>query len=322
MSLSALKMFAPYSGSAASSPGGRGNGATNRVAVWANGTDLTSVANFEYASGVLAVPGLQTISSTSSDSYVLTLLGGTTTSVTRQKFANSNGSVWFSLAADFIDSGDEHLSFHAGGTVSPNTLVLHGNGQVMLNELGTVGAPKLCFWTDRDTGLYSPGADNVAISCAATKVLDAKAAGVAIIGTNTNNSAAAGWVGEYLESLQSAFTAWPASTGQYGDGVSLALTAGDWDVTAVAEFRDNGATIAGISEMGIGTASGNSGTGLVGGSNAVGIAYFGATTWWGAAVPSFRVSISATTTYYLKLFLTYSAGTPQYRCRLSARRVR
>lgn len=315
-------MFAPYSGSAASAPGGRGNGATNRIAVWSNGTDITSVSGFEYASGVFTVPGLQTISSTSSDSYVLTLLGGTTTSVTRSKWANSDGSVWFSAAADFINSGDEHLSFHAGGTASPNTLVLHGNGQVMLNELGTVGAPKLCFWTDRDTGVYSPGADNLALSCGGTKVLDAKASGVAIIGTNTNSSATAGWVGEYLESTVTAFTAWPATTAQYGDGTSLSLTAGDWDVTAVAEFRDNGATIAGISEMGIGTASGNSSTGLVGGSNAVGIAAFGATTWWGGAVPNFRVSLSATTTYYLKLFLTYSAGTPQYRCRLSARRVR
>lgn len=322
MSLSSLTMFAPYSGSAASSPGGRGNGATNRVAVWSSGTDLTSVSGFEYASGTLAVPGLLTVSSTSSDSYVLTLLGGTTTSVTRQKFANSNGSIWFSLAADFINSGDEHLSFHAGGTASPNTLVLHGNGQVMLNELGTVGAPKLCFWTDRDTGIYSAAADTLNIACAGTMALQAKAAGVSILGTNTNNSASTGFVGEYLESTVTAFTAWPATTAQYGDGTSLSLTAGDWDVTAVAEFRDNGATIAGVSEMGIGTASGNSGTGLVGGSNAVGIAAFGATTWWGASVPSFRVSLSATTTYYLKLFLTYSAGTPQYRCRLSARRVR
>ena len=45
MALSALKMFAPYSGSAASSPGGRGSGATDRIAIWANGTDLTRPNN-------------------------------------------------------------------------------------------------------------------------------------------------------------------------------------------------------------------------------------------------------------------------------------
>lgn len=59
MSLSALKMFAPYSGSTANSPGGRGNGAANRVAVWESGTDITSYANFtlDLATGYLSTPG-------------------------------------------------------------------------------------------------------------------------------------------------------------------------------------------------------------------------------------------------------------------------
>ena len=47
MSLSALKMFAPYSGNAASAPGGSGNGAANRVAVWQDGTTITSRSGFE-----------------------------------------------------------------------------------------------------------------------------------------------------------------------------------------------------------------------------------------------------------------------------------
>lgn len=54
MALSALKMFAPYSGSAASSPGGRGSGATDRIAIWANGTDLTSSADLTYSSNALS----------------------------------------------------------------------------------------------------------------------------------------------------------------------------------------------------------------------------------------------------------------------------
>lgn len=320
MALSALKMFAPYSGSAATAPGGRGNGATDRVAVWADGNNITSVAGFQYASGTLSIPGLVSIASTSTDSYGITVSGSTTTSVIRQKFANSDDSIWFSIAADFINAGDEHLSFHAGGTVSPNTLVLHGNGQVMLNELGTVGAPKLCFWTDRNTGLYSAAADTLNISAGGTMAIEAKAAGVAVLGTNTNNNAAAGFIGEYLETTVTSDTDF-GTTAEYFDLASRSLTAGDWDVSLIVRVNPNSGSITTPLEIGISTTTGNASTGLSAVNTFRIDTPASTTTTISGVVPVYRMSLAATTTVYAKMFSIYT-GSPKYQCRLSARRVR
>jgi hypothetical protein len=142
-------------------------------------------------------------------------------------------------------------------------------------------------------------------------------------GTATNDSAAAGYVGEVFRGVQSTYTNFPTST-QYGDGTSIALTAGDWDLSAIMVTNINGATWS-LNELGISSTTGNSSSGLTGGDNHV----FGAwantatvITSMGLAIPSFRVQLTGNTTYYLKVSATYTAGTPQYKCRLSARRVR
>jgi hypothetical protein len=144
--------------------------------------------------------------------------------------------------------------------------------------------------------------------------------GCQIKGTTTNNSAASGFVGEYIESVVST-TNFPSTT-VMGDLTSISLTAGDWDVTAIIDTFRNGATWLDI-EGGITSTSGNSSTGRVIGSN-----------WWEIAgtlssidyisgsVPSYRVSVSTTTTYYLKYIAVYTVATPTARGRLSARRVR
>ena len=62
-----------------------------------------------------------------------------------------------------------------------------------------------------------------------------------LVGTTTNDSAAAGVVGQYISSYVSA-TSVP-TTNTWGDLTSVSLTAGDWDVTVRMEFVQNGATI-------------------------------------------------------------------------------
>lgn len=143
-----------------------------------------------------------------------------------------------------------------------------------------------------------------------------------IRGTVTNDSAAAGNVGEYIESVVGV-TNVPTST-QFGDLTSIVLTAGDWDVQALLHAVVNGASWALIS-IGVSTHSGNDQTGLVVGSNSF-QNVFSATSTQPQQVPlyinSYRVSLSATTTIYLKFSSTYSGGTPVCYGRLSARRVR
>jgi len=144
-----------------------------------------------------------------------------------------------------------------------------------------------------------------------------------VAGTTTNDAAAAGDIGEAVSSnvlIASAVSA--TGTGQRTVITSISLTAGDWDVSGLIVVTRNSATMTGI-QVGIGTASGDNETGFVDGSNST---YAPAPTsdsfHQPVTIPPFRVSISASGTYYLKFYGAYSAGTPKAFGRISARRVR
>jgi hypothetical protein len=144
--------------------------------------------------------------------------------------------------------------------------------------------------------------------------------GMAIVGTNTNNSAASGQVGEYVESVVTTFTNFPTSLA-YGDLTSISLTAGDWDVTACYDSQNNSAVVTYV-EIGISTTTGNSTTGLQFGSNRFEDSGPIAASDRSMMVPAFRVSLASTTTVYLKFMSSYTTATPQARGRISARRMR
>lgn len=143
-----------------------------------------------------------------------------------------------------------------------------------------------------------------------------------IRGTTTNNSAAAGYVGEYIAVYNTPPNNFPATT-VFGDGTSIALTPGDWDVTAVLHADVKGTTTTQII-MGISTNPGNNGTGLGLGDNelSLGTPPSTALQFTAGCIANYRVSISATTTYYLKVYAAFTGTGPQYGCRLSARRIR
>lgn len=223
---------------------------------------------------------------------------------------------------------------------------------VVLLASGTAALPSLAFSSATTTGLYLASANEMGYASNGSGVWASNssdgiyplttnvfklgksgniwsevwtptlrnAGGTAIEGTNTNDSAAAGFVGQYVESLVTTATNFPTST-DFGDGTSISLTAGDWDVTALMDTIQNGATGTNTA-LGISTTSGNSSAGLTFGTNLLGTAFPGASNDDNLAVPNYRMSLSTTTTVYLKVQATYSAGTPQYRCRLSARRMR
>lgn len=164
----------------------------------------------------------------------------------------------------------------------------------------------------------TPGTDD-ALSISTAEVVTLPVQGI-IHGTSTNDSAAAGFVGEYVSSVISSNANFPTSN-QFGDGTSISLTAGDWDVTATIMSTANSATVTSW-DLGISITTGNSATGLVFGDNAfqqaVPTSVFNTT----MSVPAHRRSLSGTTTIYLKVRAVYTVATPQYVCRLSARRVR
>lgn len=143
-----------------------------------------------------------------------------------------------------------------------------------------------------------------------------------IQGVTTNSSAATGLIGEYVESLIVTPTNIPGATGAYGDGTSISLTAGDWDVSAVVASYLNGSTMTTSFWFGISTTSGNSATGLTEGINYINQNIPSVTTSRGGSLAPYRILLSGTTTVYLKLFANYSLGNPQFTARLSARRMR
>lgn len=143
-------------------------------------------------------------------------------------------------------------------------------------------------------------------------------------GTATNDSAAAGNIGEYIESV-SAANVNAAATTVFDDLTSISLTAGDWDVTLIAYADNNGATWT-LASFFIGIVAGNNSTGLAAGSNYTAGQWASSSTTpvlFTTSIPSYRMSLSSTTTVYLKRSFTFSAGTPRTSGgRLSGRRVR
>jgi len=227
-------------------------------------------------------------------------------------------------------STDTNTGSHSGGadllyfTTGGVDALLIDDTQHTRVILGTVGAPAYSFIADNDTGIYSPGSNLLSIATGGVDAITISAAqAVAIRGIATSGNAAAGFVGEYISSSVSSASAVSATgTSQWFDVTSISLTAGDWDVSLVHAMILNG-SVTTAATSGIGTATGNSSTGLVQGDNRLNFTPSTTSTGdVGVSIPSYRVSIASTTTYYLKALYVYSAGTPQSYGRISARRVR
>jgi hypothetical protein len=137
-------------------------------------------------------------------------------------------------------------------------------------------------------------------------------------GTATNDDAAAGYIGEYVSSYAGVQN-FPANN-VVGDGTSISLTAGDWDVSAVmfAVFT----TLVTNVLLGISTTSGNSTSGLNPGDNRCDFETFSTAGNSSPTIPVYRLSLASSMTVYLKVQSSYTGATPTYYSRLSARRIR
>lgn len=145
----------------------------------------------------------------------------------------------------------------------------------------------------------------------------------ALKGTTTNDSAAAGYIGEYISS-SAANSAVSMTTGSNFDMTSISLTAGDWDVEGnVAIAVGAGATVS-VFRGWISTTSAtfptppNAGAmfDLVFGSAVM------ATSTQAMPVGRIRISLSGTTTVYLSSRASFSGGTVTGGGFIGARRVR
>jgi hypothetical protein len=145
-----------------------------------------------------------------------------------------------------------------------------------------------------------------------------------IVGTTTNDSAAAGYVGEYVSASVAYSSPVSLVTGTPKTITSISLTAGDWDVTGMWGMTGGASTTV---LYGIGTISTtNNG---VGSDQTLWSAYTvaAATTIYASTDPRMalipqRVSIASTTTIYLVVYSGFNVSTNNAYGRLDARRVR
>lgn len=139
-----------------------------------------------------------------------------------------------------------------------------------------------------------------------------------VVGTTTNDNAAAGYIGEYIESIVNTNTAFPVS-GSLSPAASVALTAGDWELNFFAAALANGSTCR-TAFININSAASTGGT--IGLNQAVGAGPVDMITDTSYVVPCYRVSLAGSATLYGNIGGFYTGPTPLYTCRLSARRMR
>lgn len=143
-----------------------------------------------------------------------------------------------------------------------------------------------------------------------------------LAGTQTNDNAAVGVIGEYVSATVASASAVALTTNTTANVTSISLTAGDWDVDGAVDFKFGATT---------------SYTNLVGGSSivsatrgaqdtAVDFETPAAVPTAGAdmvfPIPTTRISIAATTTVFLIAQGTFTVSTLSAYGTIRARRVR
>lgn len=142
-----------------------------------------------------------------------------------------------------------------------------------------------------------------------------------IVGTTTNNSAAAGSVGEYVSSSVVSGSAVSLTTSTAANITSISLTAGDWDVSAVGVTIPAVSTTQSNLQVGISTTSATQPSLATGASVISGVVQT-SNTQFALAVPPTRISISGTTTVYLVVTSVFAVSTNGGYGTIRARRIR
>jgi len=145
-----------------------------------------------------------------------------------------------------------------------------------------------------------------------------------IVGTTTNDSATAGYVGEYVESRVVQGSAVSLVTSTAKTITSISLTAGDWDVASLFAIDGNGST--NVTFFGAGPSSTNN---TLSGSLDYSTLCFGTagllpftTQDVRVTSPLTRFSLASTTTIYLVGIAAFTVSTCSGYGAITARRVR
>ena len=261
------------------------------------------------ANDTAALLNIGSVSDTSATSNVIGTGAKTFTVSAGKSFAGGMYLVIADTAAPSTNSMFCQVTSYSGTTLIVNVISIRGSGTK------TAWTISLTSSGGAQTGANSDITSLTAVTAISTT------GGVDIKGTNTNDSAAAGDVGEYVESIVLLASAIALTTNTITNITSISLTAGDWDVSGCIVFSPSGTT---------------SITNLVGTTNSTSVTVptleqrlF--TINQPATVPgnsvsfsgsSRRYSLSTTTTIYLIVNSTFTVSTLSAYGKISARRIR
>lgn len=206
-------------------------------------------------------------------------------------------------------------------------------GTAFLSSSGVLLAASFPALTGDVTSVAGALTTTLAATTNGTLVTLSAAAGVAIHGSNTNDSAAAGYIGEIASQtrIESNRTTIASATPTNVTNSALSLTAGDWDIDGTVVFYSNTNTVtdftAAISKtsatLPAADTSGVPTSGEVKLINDTAANALGAAGRYALRLPTTRASISATTSFYLVAQSTYTLGTSmELYGSIIARRVR
>lgn len=192
----------------------------------------------------------------------------------------------------------------------------------LITEDGNTTVPVSSIVVASDLTAYAPlaspaltGTPTAPTATAGTSTTQVATTAFVRTGVTDASNATAGTVGEVL-TAQTA-TAVTMTTGTTADLVSLTLSPGDWDLSGLFRFDTSTAAIS----IAFGSHSTVSGT-LQAFPNAAQISGGSSSTNLQITLPTIRVNITASTTYYLPANATFASGTVTGRGYLYARRCR
>lgn len=273
------------------------NGAMN----FANTATGTTIAKF--ASGTQAADA--------SNQGVVTTAAQTFAGAKTQKMVDSSQSIATAAGTTTLSSTDPTLTVFTGSSTQtvklPDTSTIAiGYRHIVQNLSTSTTAGSVTIQTSTAALLTSLSGKSTVNSTANNGFM----AIFECVSTADNTVSAWQQIGnntEYYEAQQTTASD-TAAHNTWSDGASLSIPPGVWDFSGYADFSIGAASSVSAVLLGISTTSGNSATGLTFGINAFSSPGPDATADKPLYVPGYRVSVTSTTTYYLKIKANFVGG--------------
>ncbi len=293
-----------------------GNLGTTSIGLYAcsgSGTMSIFCSSFENSGG-------STTTSTCSSGYVF--VSYTYLAIAIAYSSTGEGS-WTSVEHSTININTTCIAFTGTSTTTSLSGCLFYSGSATAITVGTgvtIGIYNSVISSSATNAISGAGTVNFSnISylqgASYTNAVTTQAGGV-IQGLRAGNAPSAGYIGEQIRNTGSSVS---VSNNSPTTITSISITAGIWDVSGLLQMTNTG-NVASLVQIGIGTTT-NSFTGTTNGDSTYYWSGPGSGSNLIASIPSFRVTLSSTTIYYLVGQCNFLAGSTSCNGRISATRV-